>query len=101
MNAPLVFSFPTAAASQFLKKLSLHPHYYKAKVSFNSNFLFTFLQVGDDKVINQWSMEQCMDNTSQAAVNPVNTIFGKVHNLQFEIYAIHLWHQIELVTSQQ
>lgn len=37
----------------------------------------TFLTVGDDKVINQWSMEQCMDNTLQAAVNPVNTIFGK------------------------
>lgn len=37
----------------------------------------TFVTVGDDKVIKQWSMDQCLDLSLATAPDPLNTIIGK------------------------
>ena len=40
--------------------------------------IFPTQQVGDDKVIKQWSMEQSFDISLENSQTPINTIIGKV-----------------------
>ena len=44
----------------------------------NQLLFFAVSQVGDDKVIKQWSMEQSLDTSLQITPDPINTIIGKV-----------------------
>lgn len=58
-----------------LKTLTAHTGFVRGLCTSPSGN--TFLSVGDDKVIKQWSMEQSFDISLENSQTPINTIIGK------------------------
>lgn len=75
-----------------LKTLTAHTGFVRGLCTSPSGN--TFLSVGDDKVIKQWSMEQSFDISLENSQTPINTIIGK--NLYHSID--HSWKSNDFAT---